>query len=508
MAGEAVHQLSGVRNYTIRNMELSKAMVLYNDQPIEINTSLRPQRLTSTSDSDWYEFQIVSYDGVAWQRHYSGLVRSGGTSAIPPRNTQTLNRQVSSSRWYTTMSRVGLNYGPRFRGLSNITANVVRKEASAEIVDKQDAAESLYALHPATLDLVFQSLTVAACQGIYRDFKTLFLPTFIEELYVGHVTRKIIKVDTVAAGRPGMVEGNSYGTSDELNVLSLKGFRGKAMDDWGIQGPPELKTLDLQWKPHFEFCKVQDLMTLKYDIREQIQSLERLYVLCAIEVRHALDGCTTTKPHLEKYRHWLDQQFERFQQPAYPLVEESNAMIHMGQHERQELIPQIFERCQTLNSWAPASAILRAYDQAVHVFEGRVDYLELLLQDGVLNRIYDWYNDTWDFKNFMQILGHTHPQMRVLEIGAGTGGMTAKFLELLKSDFGERLYLKYTFTDISSGFFVQAKERFGAYEGIEYRALDISRNPLEQGFTVGEYDLIIASNVGGILRVSIRCCSN
>lgn len=95
----------------------------------------------------------------------------------------------------------------------------------------------------------------------------------------------------------------------------------------------------------------------------------------------------------------------------------------------------------------------------------------------------------------MQILGNAHPQMRILEIGAGTGGLTAKFLEHLISDFGERLYFKYTFTDVSSGFFVQAKERFKNYEGIDYKALDISKDPMEQSFTLREYDLIIASNV-------------
>lgn len=99
----------------------------------------------------------------------------------------------------------------------------------------------------------------------------------------------------------------------------------------------------------------------------------------------------------------------------------------------------------------------------MNVFEGRTDYLDLLLQGGVLTGIYSWYNDIWEFKDFMQLLGHTQPQLRVLEIGAGTGGLTAKLLEQLKSDFGERLYLKYTFSDISSGFFVQAKERFRDY---------------------------------------------
>ena len=93
--------------------------------------------------------------------------------------------------------------------------------------------------------------------------------------------------------------------------------------------------------------------------------------------------------------------------------------------------------------------------------------------------------------------------MKILEIRAGTGGLTAKILEHLKSDYGEHLYFKYTFSDISSNFLVQAQERFKEYAGIEYQALDISQDPLEQGFKAGEYNLIVASNV--CFQASILC---
>jgi len=83
----------------------------------------------------------------------------------------------------------------------------------------------------------------------------------------------------------------------------------------------------------------------------------------------------------------------------------------------------------------------------------------------------------------------------VLEIGAGTGGTTTNMLLGLKSEFGERLYSKYSYTDISSGFFVAAKERFKDHQNIEFSILDISQDPLEQGFEEGSYDLILAANV-------------
>jgi len=493
MAGEAIFQINDIREYTVRDVELSKAMVIYKDKPLEIVTNLNPQRLTSVLDSEWYNFQVLSYDGATWNKHCSGLVRSGRASTLPTKRTESFDRQVSASRWYTTMSRVGLNYGQRFSGLQNISARVVGNVARADIIDNQEVQESLYMIHPSTLDLVFQTFTVASTQGIHRSLKKLALPTFIEELYVGDATNKAIQVNSATvASRPGADQGNSYGISENEMVFYVQGLQRAPMD---IEKPPEPNALQLQWKPHFDFLNAGDLMELKHDIKEQLEYLEKLFVLCAIESRNAIVGLKSAQPHFEKFRIWLDQQYERFQQPKFPLVEDSMDLVRMSSSDRRDLIPRVLEQCKASGCWAPATATYRGFIEAASIFEGRTDYLDLLLQDGVLTGIYDWYNDIWEFKDYMQLLGHLKPQLKILEIGAGTGGLTDKLLGHLKSDFGERLYFKYTYTDISSGFFVQAKERFKDFEGIEYKALDISKNPLEQGFNAGEYDLILASNV-------------
>ncbi|KAE8354983.1 putative polyketide synthase [Aspergillus coremiiformis] len=495
MAGEAVFQITDTRDYTVRDVELSKAMVLYNERPTEIITTLRPQRLTATLDSDWFEFQIVSYDGSAWAKHCSGLVRSGRASANPSRRNQSLDRPVSSSRWYTIMARVGLKYGPRFTGLGNIKASVIERVAAAEVTDRQEVDASPYMLHPATLDLVFQSFAVAECQGVYRTFTTLFLPTFIEELYIGDAAGKDIQINTAALGKPGTVGGSSYGISEGETVFYLKGFQGKVIEGSETETPADLKLLRLQWKPLLDFQEASSLMKPKNDSPEQIEDLERLFVLCAIESKNALAGRSTVHPHMEKYRAWLDEQCMRFQQPGYPLVNDSQGLVLMAAEERQELIPKMLEKCCASGSSAPVTAMWRAYDQVANVFEGKTDYLDLLVQNNVLMGLYSWSNDFWDLTEFVQLLGHAQPQMRILEIGAGTGSFTSKILGQLQSDFGERLYLSYTFTDISSGFLAEAKNLFKEYEGIEYKALDISKDPLGQGFQAGKYDLIIASNV-------------
>ncbi|KAF1362285.1 methyltransferase type 12, partial [Lizonia empirigonia] len=80
-------------------------------------------------------------------------------------------------------------------------------------------------------------------------------------------------------------------------------------------------------------------------------------------------------------------------------------------------------------------------------------------------------------------------------IGAGTGGTTVRAIEGLKSPNGNPLYSEYVYTDISPLFFDAAKKRFDACENFQYRTLDVTKEPSEQGFEEGAYDLVIASNV-------------
>lgn len=58
------------------------------------------------------------------------------------------------------------------------------------------------------------------------------------------------------------------------------------------------------------------------------------------------------------------------------------------------------------------------------------------------------------------------------------------------------MYSTYTFTDLSAEFMVSAKRKFEGEAAMEYNILDISRDPEEQGFSPGSFDLVIASNVG------------
>src|SRR5690606_37449803 len=80
--------------------------------------------------------------------------------------------------------------------------------------------------------------------------------------------------------------------------------------------------------------------------------------------------------------------------------------------------------------------------------------------------------------------------LRLLEIGAGTGGTTAAILAAL----GDKGAAEYVFTDISPAFFDRAKARFAHVPYLRTARLDISAPPEDQRLGP-HHDVVIAANV-------------
>jgi microcystin synthetase protein McyG len=155
------------------------------------------------------------------------------------------------------------------------------------------------------------------------------------------------------------------------------------------------------------------------------------------------------------------------------------------------------------NPAAAAECVLldRCAGRLADVLRGSQDPLQLLFPDGDVTTATSLYRDSPGARLMNRVLHesvahaleHLPPgrKLRVLEIGAGTGGTTTGLLEVLPPKRTE-----YFFTDISPRFTTAAQDQFGNHEFVRYRILDIERDPAAQGFA-GEppFDLIIAANV-------------
>ncbi|MGH8878055.1 MAG: SDR family NAD(P)-dependent oxidoreductase, partial [Stackebrandtia sp.] len=83
--------------------------------------------------------------------------------------------------------------------------------------------------------------------------------------------------------------------------------------------------------------------------------------------------------------------------------------------------------------------------------------------------------------------------LRVLEVGAGTGGTTTGILATL-APHAHRV--DYVYTDVSLGFLRHGRRTFGPdHPYLTFKQLNIETDPAEQGFERGSADIVVAANV-------------
>lgn len=504
MAGAAVQQLTSTSDFTLRQVLIKTALVLQESTPTEMMTSLRPVQVTTALDSNWYEFMISSFNGTSWTRHCVGQVRAGPEQPSMVEHIDTLPRDVVASSWYAALKRVGFNYGPCFQKLFDISAGPSCGTSVAGLVDQYRTHNNSYQLHPTTIDCCLHLFTVAMSEGTSRHLQKLCVPTEIEELYVCQGAPQMrVKVTASSLGK-GAIVGNATAMVGDNVVLQLKGGRFSPLDNGGRTeyDVDPIAGAQLQWKPDINFIPAQKLMRPRVSFKDEIVKLEVLALLCILETHHEVSGLETKADHLKKFQAWLAIQVERARTGNYTLIEEAQKFSQLSHEERLTTIAIKSREVATGVGADIGQILLRIQAQCKAIFAQEVDPIDVLMQGDGLMILYDFYRDMWDCREFYELLGHEKPTQRILEIGAGTGGTTAGVLRDLTMPSGERMYSEYCYTDISAGFLIAAKERFKAYQHLQYAVLDISKDPVEQGFVPESYDLILASNVGLHLLLS------
>jgi acyl transferase domain-containing protein len=483
MTGEAVRQATGIHEaFTLRKIIISTAMVLREGHPVEITTALRRHRLTDSLDSDWWEFTIASHNGTIWTKHCSGEVKAHSEIMREAKMNKALVRKVTTRRFYESMAKSGLNFGPTFQRLNDIRSDSTTTNATSEVVAKEENVTG-YHMHPTVIDASIQLLSVAASKGFANTSDKMMIPTNIDELCIHRCSQQVqTRAFASYTGKSGIVGSAQCIAADGKVVLYSSGVKLSVLDeDRGSRGEATART---EWGPHIDFLDPNTLIKPSIDRSIHMPVLGELAHLCMIHTKRTLAELDTSIDHMHKYKAWIDRQCQTVEFQHLQSLETETIELKVNSI--------VNELSQTPAADA-AVAIQKVYSNMKSVFTGYIEALDILLADDTLSNLYV-YADQCDESQFFKHLTHSKPNLRVLEIGAGTGGSTANILKLLTP--GERaLYSRYIFSDISPGFFVAAKERFSTYSNVEYQPLDISQDPSEQGFDGRTYDLIIATNV-------------
>lgn len=508
MAGEAVRQLTGLADFSCRQVHIKAPMVLVEDKDAEIVTQLNRVSLTNSVESDWYEFSISSHQNGTWIKHAFGQVRSGRETWIDEKEAETkpLPRVCSHKAWYRKFRTFGLEYGPRFSGLKNITTDPVEAKLAASLTnDMHPGDESYYSIHPSTLDCLPQALAPAVFRGLTRRFDKLSLPTYIEEFYLRPLPRmsgdlkclvEITEERTTAyVGDIVLVspadEGQMVVKAKGWTVTSISGVSGDVED----QEPHAV--VELEWREDIDLLDVSSLIRPANDRTDVHRLLDRFSLLRVAEMMDRLgSNPQPTRPYLAHYSSWLFDLARNIARDdiLYGGVSDAASLVQVTPTQRKLMMDDLYAQLQLTEAHAAATAVHRITASCEGIFNGTTDELGILLEDDILHKLYDFMQNS-EYSTFLSLLGHKKPNLKVLEIGAGTGGTTATVLPVLKSAYGERMYSSYTYTDVSAGFFPAAKERFKDFAGLDYAILDITKDPVEQGFEAESFDLVIACNV-------------
>jgi NADPH:quinone reductase-like Zn-dependent oxidoreductase/SAM-dependent methyltransferase len=491
MAGEAARQMTGLAaGYGIRHAVAHSALVLTDAKGVETLTTLRRHRLTDADDSEWLEFSISSYTGSLWVKHFDGQVKAIGESKTSSFTPEAYPRKVKASRFYDYLADTGMNFGPDFRRLHNVSASATEQLATAEIAGMTETRRKPYTMHPAAIDACFHLLILAQARGLGRNVKQLKVPTFIEEM---EVYRTAGDLRASAWGASNLKSEGIECVSDGQPALRLSGFQLTPVEESFEADFDVHAAARLEWLPDFDFVDYASLFKAPPFDRNEGRLLEELTLLCILESAHRLEGLTPKQPHFSKLADWLQKEIASAKAGTNALVPHSASLLALSHEERRAKIDLLYEKLMGMEKIGLTMGVKRIVDNCDRLFTGEVETIEVLIQDDVLTQLYNGIS--FGYSDFVRLLSSTKPTLRILEVGAGTGGTTELILRDLVHEGGLPRYSTYTFTDVSSGFFPQARERFAYAPNMEYKVFDITKDPLEQDFALDSYDLVVAANV-------------
>ncbi|KAK5653765.1 hypothetical protein OQA88_7922 [Cercophora sp. LCS_1] len=553
MAIEAVKQLQHIRkllgtikNVNFRNVTFDKPVVVHDigakgSREVEMQLVITPSR--QHTGTPWENFRVLSYDvqDDLWVDNCSGLVswdtvtgevqqpqtgegivgaRDDGLGHLTAAAADEWLKRIKSNcpnpvdviQEYTSMTASGNEYGPCFQGMKEISVGKNSGFAKIVIEDIESQMPGHYqqphTIHPTSFDSIIQLESV-----VFRRECTAapMMPVLLGDVSVAvdmdstPGTEIFVALELYPESkREATANFCAYQKLSDGTfrpVVTGSEIRPQAVGDADGDAAEKKLTYRMEWKPDPNYITQEDFLQhvsskKLFDVDfgpvsdEPAEAQLRLNeIVASIFVRRTVqrlraEGITTAhNSHLTKLLNWMLK---------WDTSEGARFLEGVTSDDEAKFI-------ENAKSNIVGLTLARLGPQYLELFAGKADALELLVQDDLLGRLYREYTlfkcHYAQMGEYVQTLVHKDPFLKFLEIGAGTGGATFKLMERMQRD--DRLLVEnYTYTDISAGFFETARERFSKWTSqIDFKTLDISRDPLQQGYAAHSFDVIVASIV-------------
>jgi hypothetical protein len=285
------------------------------------------------------------------------------------------------------MRKIGFTYGPAFQGLREISADPTGNEVVAIINNNFEKNELFYELHPCTLDKLFQLMTVSQHEGIPSLSVQLTMPTYIDEIYISGGMKELRATASSYKDFMDAWSGDEIATADGKIVFEMKGLRVTALRN-SIENEDKPKNaVQLVWRPDIDFLDVKDLIRPTMDLRGHLIALEKYFFLLTMETVKTIASIDTLESHLVKFRSWLNDFVETTSRGENQFVRDGKQLATLSNENRQSLIQSMEHEFEASPVSLVATVIRRVSDNARARYEGSVNTLGLLMEEGALTQV-------------------------------------------------------------------------------------------------------------------------
>lgn len=357
-------------------------------------------------------------------------------------------------------------------------------------------------IHPTTLDAVnhviiaafHRYITFAAVMPVDSE-EQFWSPTMTSEpgaeLFV--CLKLEIENKTSARGSNWIFQHEHGDHGDWKLVSHLKRMRiqaiGEDLNDQMVKPFGRKMNYQLDWKSDADMLSAstfKDLVgahvvnSVDYDgLFELNEKAAAIYLQRAVDTAGVKSTDAVGSPALKAYASWIT---ERLSSGRLPTVDEQDQDTVLQKSLESGVEGQLIERIG--KNLLP---ILNNETSPRDLF-GEADYLDKFYTSSLLAPTHA------QMAAFFKVLVHKNPQMQILEIGAGSASAAKALLEALGDASGDMIE-QYTLVDSNESTLAQAASRLGRWNSqIIFKTLNISKDPAEQDFQPGQYDLIIASS--------------
>ncbi|MEA5619315.1 SDR family NAD(P)-dependent oxidoreductase [Cronbergia sp. UHCC 0137] len=502
-------------------MALAAGKEIFKDDRISIETVSFQETCILTPDiskviqfilKNNHQFEIVSIEltlpqgeGVEndWITHATGKIKLHNNI---PQNQQInlgeLQNQFTQitdiTDFYQILKQVGIDYGETFQAITQIWH--YENQALAEIhLPLACNSRDNYQFHPIILDACLQ--TIAAI-FYSQPTPSVYLPIGVDKLEIYQPIEErvwsLVKLRPQDKASPILIAdiqvlspaGQIIAVVEGLQLKKIQSSNIKDWQNWLYEIEWRMQSVNITSNTSLtnptEIAqklapKFTELLATE-EIQTYAQFLPQLEALSLYYISQALQNIAALSPK-------ITPQHQRLYTYLLSLI------TNQREYEKPQLSPS-----QQPQITAELTLIERCGTNLAKVLQGECNPIDLLFPKGDLSTLTQLYQNspgakvmnTLVEKAINSALEKLPPgeKVRILEIGAGTGGTTAYVLpELVNKS------VEYVFTDISPVFLAKARQQFSEYNFVNYQTLNIEQPLKNQDINLQSFDIVIAANV-------------